>query len=79
VLVREGSVVPHIKLAQSTGFMDWSELELRVYADSAAQASGKVCLPSDDLLKEIRLTAHNGQFVLADDPFQGKIKFKITH
>jgi len=30
VLVREGSVVPHIKLAQSTQFMDWSELELRI-------------------------------------------------
>src|ERR1700743_953746 len=28
ILVREGAVIPHIKLAQSTMQMDWSTLEL---------------------------------------------------
>ncbi len=36
ILVRDGSV-PHIKLAQNTGEMDWSQIELKVYA---ADASG---------------------------------------
>lgn len=38
ILVRDGSVLPHIKLAQNTGEMDWTQLELKVYASDATEA-----------------------------------------
>ena len=32
MLVRDGSVLPHLKLAQSTSEMDWSKMSLKVYS-----------------------------------------------
>lgn len=32
MLVRDGSVLPHLKLAQSTAEMDWSKMSLKVYS-----------------------------------------------
>ena len=35
VLVKNGSVIPHIALAQSTEFMDWTEIELMVFDEES--------------------------------------------
>jgi alpha-D-xyloside xylohydrolase len=35
MLVRDGTVLPHIALAQSTLQMDWSQLDLVVFAKDA--------------------------------------------
>ena len=32
MLVREGAAIPHIAVAQSTAFMDWSKLDVEVFA-----------------------------------------------
>ncbi|MDY4601701.1 MAG: glycoside hydrolase family 31 protein, partial [Bacteroides uniformis] len=37
-LVRDGSVIPHLKLAQSTVEMDWSKMNLKVYSADKKQA-----------------------------------------
>jgi alpha-D-xyloside xylohydrolase len=79
VLARDGSVIPHIKLAQSTDFMDWSELELKVFSTSGQPADGLLCLPSDDLLKDILLVEEQGRYTLKQDPFGGRVAFRITH
>lgn len=74
VLVRNGSVIPHIGLAQSTAFMDWSKLTLKVYTtDSNKEATGLVCLPENQELKTLKV--QNSK--LEDDPFSGKVKWKI--
>jgi alpha-D-xyloside xylohydrolase len=51
MLVREGAVIPHMKLAQSTAQMDWGKLDLVVFGPSAEKARGLVCLPSDTVLR----------------------------
>lgn len=79
VLVREGSVIPHIKLAQSTRFMDWSELELRIYSTSTDAVKGKVFLPSENILQEISLIKEGNQFKIHEDPFNGRVNYKITY
>ena len=48
MLVRDGSVLPHLKLAQSTVEMDWSKMNLKVYSADKKQAEGLVCLPADN-------------------------------
>ncbi len=77
VLVRDGAVIPHIKLAQSTKDMDWSNIELKVYAADAKKAKGYVCLPSDQKLVEVTLTGSGKSFKLDSNPLKGKVKFKI--
>jgi alpha-D-xyloside xylohydrolase len=77
VLVRDGSVIPHIKLAQSTSEMDWSELELIVYSSDSRNVSGIVCLPSDQVLHKISLLKEGNSFQLENDPFTGKVNWKI--
>lgn len=48
MLVRQGTVLPHVKLAQSTTEIDWSKMDLKVYNPTKMQAVGKICLPTDD-------------------------------
>ncbi len=76
-LVRDGAVIPHIKLAQSTKNMDWSNLELKVYAADAKKAKGYVCLPSDQKLVEVNLSGKGNSFKLDSNPLEGKVKFKV--
>jgi len=88
ILVRDGAVLPHIDLAQSTMKMDFSKIELVVYAtDTQKTAKGLFCLPpastglrhggSDNKLHSLSLTKKNGKFVLDNDPLKGKVTWKI--
>ncbi len=72
ILVRDGAVIPHIALAQRTDKMDWSKLDLRVYAADATQATGLLCLPSDNELKPVSLTRTGSKWQLTANPLQGK-------
>src|SRR3954469_23924440 len=40
MLARDGAAIPHIGLAQSTAFLDWSKLEVDVFASTASRATG---------------------------------------
>ncbi|HCV81076.1 MAG TPA: alpha-xylosidase [Zunongwangia profunda] len=77
-LVKNGSVIPHIKLAQSTRDMDWTQLELQVFADSNAKtASGKIYLPEGEKIENISVKKHGKDFQLDGNPLKGKTSFKI--
>lgn len=78
VLVKSGTVIPHIELAQSTKDMDWSNLELKVYSVNGEPASGKIYLPEGDEVKTLTVSSENGEFVLEEDPFDGRVNLKIT-
>jgi alpha-D-xyloside xylohydrolase len=71
MLVREGAVIPHMKVAQSTAQMDWSKLDLVVFS-SGASGAGVICLPADNVLHPLRVDRRNGAFTLAGDPLSGK-------
>ncbi len=77
VLVREGTVIPHIRLAQSTAQMDWSTLDLVVYATDSQKVNGLVCLPSDNILHRISLIRKNNTFRLETDPLAGIVSWKV--
>ena len=55
MLVRDGSVLPHLKLAQSTSEMDWSKMSLKVYSADKKQAEGLVCLPADNRIQVVKV------------------------
>lgn len=55
MLVRDGSVLPHLKLAQSTAEMDWSKMSLKVYSADKKQAERLVCLPADNRIQVVKV------------------------
>ncbi len=77
VLVKNHSVLPHIKVAQSTNDMDWNNVELRVFSTDNAPVSGLFSLP-DGKLEMLQLTSSRSGFVLSSDPLRGKVKWQIS-
>jgi alpha-D-xyloside xylohydrolase len=77
ILVRDGTVIPRIALAQSTAQMDWSKLELVVFAKDATTAKGSLFLPGDSELHELTLVEQDDKFKLVNDPFAGKVSWNI--
>lgn len=75
-MVREGSAIPHIRLAQSTAFMDWSVIDLKVYGDVDGIARGKVVIPGASL-ETVTLTRDGKGYALEEIPFGGQVKFRI--
>ena len=55
MLVRDGSVLPHLKLAQSTSEMDWSKMSLKVYSADKKQAEGLICLSTDNRIQVVKV------------------------
>jgi alpha-D-xyloside xylohydrolase len=72
LLVREGAIVPQMKPAQSTSQLDWTNLEMVVYAAGAQAAQGIVCLPSDNVLRRVDAARRAKGFALTADPLAGQ-------
>ena len=49
LLVKNHSVLPHIKVAQSTKDMDWDNVELRVFSTDSAPVTGLFTRPGSDV------------------------------
>lgn len=73
VLVRDGSILPHIALAQSTSQMDWSKIELVTYAKDPATARGLVALPDSKAAEEIRLSRTANTWQPTSTPFADRV------
>ena len=79
ILVRDGTVIPRIALAQSTLLMDWTKVDLVVFAKETGTATGLIYLPGDSAAHELTLQKSSGaDFKLAEDPLAGKVTWNIT-
>ncbi|HJQ30758.1 MAG TPA: TIM-barrel domain-containing protein [Pyrinomonadaceae bacterium] len=78
LLVRNHTVIPHVKPAQSTADIDWKTVELRVFSTDNAAASGLFALP-DGGVQTLSLSAPEGTYALRDDPLRGQVRWDITH
>ena len=76
ILVREGAVIPHAQLAQSTDKINWCDIGLKVYGDKE-KATGYVCLPSDNKLTDIILTKSGSNYQLEKGQIQG-VHYRIN-
>lgn len=77
MLVKDGTILPHIALAQTTKEMDWSRLELKAYSTDKKNVSGKVYLPGKEELETIEMTWTNNAFKLVKDPYPKEVKWTI--
>lgn len=77
LLARDHSVIPHVKPAQNTGEIDWSNVELRVYSTDGATAAGLFTTPQTDV-QTLRLERSQRGFALREDPAGGRVKWHIN-
>jgi alpha-D-xyloside xylohydrolase len=78
LLVKAHSVIPHVKVAQSTADIDWKNIELRVFSTDDAAASGLFALPDGEAR---RLNVRGSEVTYAaqgDDPLRGRVKWQVT-
>lgn len=78
ILVRDHSVLPHVKSAQSTSEIDWSNIELRVFSTDSAPVSGILALPGVGL-KRLELLERGNTYYLKNDISDGKIRWQIRN
>jgi len=76
MLVRDGAAIPHARLAQHTGALDWSEIEVIVFGPETDAAEGLFCLPGDDEVVRLTFEREGGRFVLNEDPLDGRVAWK---
>jgi len=74
--VREGAVLPHVGVAQSTGDIDWSRITLVPYGGGTT-ARVQLFLPGQERVKELVLTKKGSKYMINSDPFEGKVKWEI--
>jgi alpha-D-xyloside xylohydrolase len=77
LLVRDGAAIPHAALAQSTMQMDWSKLELLVFARAAHEARGLIYQPGDEALHVVNAAERDGAWTLPRDPLAGRVKLTV--
>jgi alpha-D-xyloside xylohydrolase len=76
ILVRDGAAIPHARLAQSTGRIEWGEIELRVFGGDSAE--GYFCHPEEGELHLLRLAREGDGFDLREDPLSGRVNWRIS-
>jgi alpha-D-xyloside xylohydrolase len=77
IMVKDGAVIPHIKLAQSTAFMDWSSLELVIFAIDNTTLQGLVFLPAEQELRKVVMTRQDNQFRLTGELLPVKVTLTV--
>jgi alpha-D-xyloside xylohydrolase len=75
VLVKNGSVVPHIALAQSTEFMDWSKIELVIFDDKNRNHKCYFYQPGG-ILNEIKIRFQNKKWEIKS-PVNSSANFSL--
>lgn len=77
LLVKNHTVLPHVKPAQNTSEIDWNDVELRVFSTDDAPSAGQFILPGENL-QPIELNFSKNKYVLKNDFSAGKIKWTIN-
>jgi alpha-D-xyloside xylohydrolase len=76
IMVKSGSVLPTIGLAQSTDQMDWNNIQLSVYG-TESEASGWFCSPSDNELHELKVIQKGKKRQLQKGYLPKDVNFKL--
>ncbi len=67
ILIKYGSLIPHIALAQSTAFMDWSTIELIAFSTGDTEATGDFYLKDEDKMLNLQACFSDRKWKLADN------------
>jgi alpha-D-xyloside xylohydrolase len=76
ILVRAGSLLPHLAVAQSTGDLDWSQVQLRAYG-SGRQANGQFCLPGEGKVYPLSAAKKGKRWALKQTGLPREVEFRL--
>lgn len=74
MLVKDGTVLPHLDLAQSTENMDWSDITLIDFSTDGT-AAGPLFRPGDDSIRQLQI--EDG--ALGQNPYGEVVTFEVQH
>jgi alpha-D-xyloside xylohydrolase len=77
LLVKEGAVIPHVAVAQSTADIDWKNVELRVFGKPQGSLTAQFALPGGEL-QTLHLTTEGDGYQMAGDPPSDQVKWQIA-
>ena len=77
VMVRDGAIIPHMKKAQSTKDLDWTNIELVAFT-TKNDAKGSICLPSDNILRGVNVSKKGKIFTTNAANLPTSVKLKVT-
>ena len=77
LLVKDGSVIPRVAVAQSTADIDWNNVELRIFSTGNGPLSTTFALP-DGELQTLKLSSKGDVYEVSADPFSGRVKWQVT-
>jgi alpha-D-xyloside xylohydrolase len=77
VLVKDGTVLPHVQLAQSTDQIDWTEVELVVFNTEPSEAHGLICFPGDDVLRTLEVDCGSDTLSLVGNELEVGVSWTI--
>ncbi len=77
MLVRNGAVIPHAKLAQTTKDIDWDNLELKVFS-STEEAVGIIYKPGEEKCEQLVIRKEGNEYKVNADPYDGKVSYSFT-
>jgi len=78
ILVRDGTILPQIKVAQHTGEMEWTNIDLVIYT-SGPEAKGKLFAPGDEMVTELKVSRKGKNYIM-DTGLNNSVKrnFKLV-
>ena len=78
MLIKARTIIPHIKLAQSTQDMDWSNILLQIFAtEENQQAKGELFLPEGSQVYDLSASKKENTFHLNSNPLSNNVNFKM--
>lgn len=78
ILVKSGTILPKIPVAQSTDQMDWTNVELTVFGMEKV-ATGWFCLPEDNILRPLNAVQKNGKWQLGKMEMPKGVRFQVSN
>jgi alpha-D-xyloside xylohydrolase len=78
ILIRYGSLIPHIELAQSTVFMDWNNIELVVFANKNETAKGYFYFHNSQEIVGLQAQYLNNEWKITNDLSNEQKIFSIS-
>lgn len=77
IMVKDGTILPQMKVAQSTKDLDWSNLDLVVYSLSDT-AKGSICLPNENQVHTLTTTRKGKTFSVAPHSLPKTVNLKVV-
>jgi alpha-D-xyloside xylohydrolase len=77
IMVREGAIIPQMKVAQTTKDLDWANIDLVAYTNGN-EAKGVIYLPNDNQLRGVSVVKKGKVFTVNNSGLPNTVNLKVV-